>query len=128
MPFLLGYQIELLGRIPSKKNSTWTVMIKGRSIRLPSQKFKEWHKQASAQLLGKKCYNEISGLTIEFYAPDKRATDLTNKAESVMDLLVDNGIIPDDNWFEVPEITLRFCGVDKENPRAIVTIYGKEKI
>ena len=48
--------------------------------------------------------------------------DLSNKAESIMDLLVDNGVIEDDNWFEVPALASTFGGVDKANPRAEVVI------
>jgi hypothetical protein len=39
-----------------------------------------------------------------------------------MDLLVDNGILKDDSWFIVPKLTLIFGGVDKNNPRAEITI------
>lgn len=117
--------ITIYGRIPSKKNSTWTAIIRGRLIRLPSQKYKEWHKDASLQLRGTRTFKDkhIRGLRITFYAPDRRATDLTNKAESIMDLLVDNGVLEDDNWFVVPNIELVFGGVDKEKPRAEILIY-----
>jgi hypothetical protein len=40
-----------------------------------------------------------------------------------MDLLVDCGIIEDDNWFVVPEVRAKFGGVDKDNSRAEITIY-----
>lgn len=49
--------------------------------------------------------------------PDHRRCDLTNKAESVMDLLVDNGFIEDDCWQITGLIELSCGGVDKENPR-----------
>lgn len=48
--------------------------------------------------------------------------DLTNKAESVMDLLVDCGIIVDDSWQVVEKLTLRIGGIDKKNPRVVVEI------
>lgn len=108
--------ITIKGRIPSKKNSTWTIMIKGRAIRLPSKKYQDWHKDASKQLIG--C-PKIDSQYIElfFTFPDKRKTDLTNKAESIMDCLVDNEILEDDNCTVVNKLLLQYMGVDKENPR-----------
>lgn len=97
-------------------------------MRLPSNKHRTWHKEASLQLIGIKPHHEITNVMIQFYAPDRRKTDLTNKAESIMDLLVDCGVIADDNWFEIPSISLSCDGVDPKNPRAEITIYGKEKV
>lgn len=102
----------------------------GKLFKMPSNEYRAWHKQASEQLkeqspslfnatgvssLGKE-------LHLKFFAPDLRKSDMTNKAESVMDLLVDNHFIVDDNWFEVNKLLLEFGGVDRENPR--VEIYG----
>ena len=56
------------------------------------------------------------------YPPDRRKADLTNKAESIADLLVDNGFLADDNWTVVPKVVLTFGGVDRENPRAVVVL------
>lgn len=109
--------IIINGRIPSKKNSTWTLMVKGHVVRLPSQKYKEWNKDALWQLKGKEKIPNGTWLTLKFYMPDKRLCDLTNKAESIMDTLVDAGILEDDNYLIVPRLTLEFEGVDKENPR-----------
>jgi len=118
-------KLTLYGRIPSKKNSRWTKIIRGIPIQLPSKKFVEWHREQSEALLAfklpKKPLENVK-VTITFYAPDLRKTDLTNKAESIMDVLVDNKFLKDDNWYVVPEITLKFAGKDKENPRAEIEI------
>lgn len=52
----------------------------------------------------------------------KRKADLTNKAESIMDALVDAGVLEDDNWFVCGDIRLLFGGIDRLNPRAEVEI------
>lgn len=112
---------EILGRIPSKKNSKIMRCFGSRPILLPSKNYKDWHKEASKMLpKGLKIKNG-SSLTLTLYAPDNRAGDLTNKAESIMDLLVDNEIIEDDSWKIITRLTLIFGGVDKENPRVIVS-------
>lgn len=62
-------------------------------------------------------------IQIDFYAPDKRSGDLTNKAESILDALVDAKILMDDNWFVCNDVHLRLIAVDRENPRAQITIH-----
>ena len=64
----------------------------------------------------------IKEIKAVFFAPDRRASDLSNKWESIADLLVDNMIIMDDNWYEVPRVVLMFGGVDKDNPRVEIEI------
>jgi len=96
-------KIEILGRIPSKKNSRMTKAIPGtkKVINIPSNKYREWHKHASLQLMGQRVKNGLGaacGIDLIFYFPDNRKCDLTNKAESVMDLLVDNRLLIDDSW------------------------------
>lgn len=68
--------------------------------------------------------NKISHIDIYFWWPDNRKSDLSNKAESIMDLLVDCKIILDDSWQEVPELLLKSAGIDRKNPRAEVEISG----
>lgn len=76
------------------------------------------------QLLGKSALeSKIDRIELILYPESLRASDLTNKAESIMDLLVDAGIIEDDNWFVVPEVNLKFGGKDKNNPRCEIIIY-----
>jgi Holliday junction resolvase RusA-like endonuclease len=112
--------IKITGRIPSKKNSRISTR-SGRSF--PSKAYSEWHEQASWQLKAQKVQkqNPPYAILIHVHFPDRLKADLTNKAESIMDLLVDNGIIEDDNWKVVPSLTLT-ADYDKENPRAEVWI------
>lgn len=83
---------------------------------LPSKKYTEWHKDALLQLIGK---NKIitKELTLIFYAPDKRLFDLTNKAESIMDTLVDAELLEDDNYSVISSLNLRFGGIEKGQAR-----------
>jgi hypothetical protein len=113
-------QIIVAGRIPSKKNSRMAIPIGKRCVLITQKNYQQWHKQASL-LLPKVRIDEILELTILFYFPDARRTDLTNKAESIMDLLVDNGILEDDNYTVVPRLVLATGGIDRLNPRAEIT-------
>ena len=119
-------KIVINGRIPSKKNSRNQIQLpNGRRINIPSKEYKKWHKNASRQLdeQGVERRSEGSyGVIIKFWMPDNRTADLTNKAESIMDLLVDNHILEDDCWQNVPFIILECMGIDRINPRAEVEV------
>ncbi len=109
--------LTIRGRIPSKKNSRINTR-SGRSF--PSSKYTEWHKDASLQIKSASSQTQ-KGFALTFYMPDNRRTDLTNKAESVMDLLVDNGLIDDDCWQVTGDVNLSCGGIDKENPRVEIS-------
>ena len=118
--------ITLIGRIPSKKNSKKIIQHGGRAFLVPSSNYTKWHKEAIKEV-GVQCPGHMLPLqpklvTLLFYPPDKIRGDLTNKAESVMDLLVDTGVLKDDNWFEIGAINLRLGQVDRVRPRVEVTI------
>lgn len=121
--------ITLFGRIPSKKNSK-QIVCRGRFPKvLPSKAYQEWHEEQSL-LMGKWYkadgqtlpFQKVKGVEIRFMLPDQRKCDLTNKAESIMDLLVDNGILVDDCWQVTGPVNLIPLGVDHYNPRAEITI------
>jgi Holliday junction resolvase RusA-like endonuclease len=119
-------ELTITGRIPSKKNSRCIFVRRGRLLNIPSAKYTAWHREASKQIKQRfqLQLTNVAEVSIDFYAPDKRATDLTNKAESLMDLLVDCGVLKDDNWWIVNRVVLNFKGVDKPNPRAVVHIHA----
>lgn len=113
--------ITIKGRIPSKKNSKMAIPIGGRCVLITQKAYGVWHKLASMQLLGQKAIPTPCTLMIDFYFPDHRKTDISNKTESIMDLLVDNGILVDDNCEVVSTLILNYKGVDKLNPRAEIS-------
>lgn len=109
-------KIIIKGSTPSKKNSK-IMVCRGRfPMLLPSKKYTEWHKGALLQIKGLEKI-ESNKLKLVFYAKDKRLFDLTNKAESIMDTLVDGLLLEDDNYSVISELILSFGGIDKDNPR-----------
>lgn len=123
-------QFDIHGDVPSKKNSRKSVQVGRMRFTVPGKYHDAWHKEASREMLVhcrslKGAPYQFAHVEIAFYPATKRRSDLSNKAESVMDLLVNAGILTDDNWYVVPCLTLRLGGVDKSNPRAsvILTIY-----
>jgi len=118
--------IIIKGRVPSKKNSRITTR-SGRTF--PSKKYTQWHKDASIQLLFQvtgKDFTGVYGVEISFWMPDNRRKDLTNAAESIMDLLVDCGVLKDDCWQEIKHVLLACEGIDRKNPRAEIWIKRSE--
>lgn len=114
----------ILGSVPSKKNSRNLFVRNGRIVNIPQKAYGEWHTDSLKQLkMPPKPLQTVKYVQLCFYSKDKRAYDLTNKAESVMDLLVDAGILLDDNYTVVPELTITYGGLCRENPRCEITIY-----
>jgi Holliday junction resolvase RusA-like endonuclease len=109
-------KIIIYGSTPSKKNSKIISCHGNRPCLFPSSKYTEWHKDALTQLKGKGKI-ESSEITLTFFAHDNRKFDLTNKAESIMDTLVDAGLLEDDNYSVVSELILKFGGVEKNQAR-----------
>jgi Holliday junction resolvase RusA-like endonuclease len=120
----------LAGPIPSKKNSKQIRKRRdGKRFISSSNRYHEWNEREKQKLI----FNRLSNphafpislskeIYITVYFGDKRKRDLTNTAESVMDTLVDAGIIIDDNWMTTGAIKL-IPAFDKEKPRAEVRIF-----
>lgn len=114
-------QIVIYGRIPSKKNSKQIF----RNRLFPSKNYIKRQKDQSEYLKSDYKIDKIYSscmIEITVYFPDKRKSDLTNKVESIMDLLVDCWIIEDDNHTVVTKLFLYSGWVDKDNPRANIHI------
>lgn len=129
--------ITLHGHIPSKKNSKRLSFRGHKPVVIASKAYETWHLAASyelkMQVKGMKNRIVASGpfaVAIKIWAATARGNDLTNKAESIMDLLVDNYVIPDDDWWNVPVVNLTYAGVDKKNPRAEIALmrYPEDRI
>lgn len=101
-------------------------LIKGGVIFLTSTRHRKWIVEAAKQIEGIQPIPGVQFATLTFYPSTRRRSDLTNKAESIMDLLVDAGILEDDNWFVVPKVTLLFGGIDKDNPRVEIELRESE--
>lgn len=119
---MIEYKFELPFPVP-KKNSRVTNRKTGRSF--PNKRYTQWHKVASEVLRYSTTPNkpiELCEIRMIFNPPDKRRRDLTNFAESVNDLLVDNLVLEDDNWYIVKKVTLEYGIVDKDYPNVDVII------
>lgn len=116
-------KIIIYGETPSKKNSKQIIYVRGKPRIISSKNHASWHTQAIPQLYGiKPVARQIEAIQLIFYPSTKRLFDLTNKAESIMDLLVDAGIIEDDNYTILPKAILQIGTCDKLNPRCEIYV------
>lgn len=122
--------IILNGPVPSKKNSKQIVSHATRQFIVPSNDFAAWHAQQMYKLKEMKRKIYAAGVSlpitratmaINFFFKDRRRKDLTNGADSIMDLLVDAGILKDDCWTLISDIELHGA-LDKEKPRSEIII------
>lgn len=117
--------LTLNGLIPSKKNSKQIIYV-GKSTRIISSKlFLKWEKEAKNQILSqwkKNTLHKCSRIEICLFFGTKRKADITNKVESIMDLLVDCKVLIDDNYMVVPKLILS-AAYEKNNPGAEIWIY-----
>lgn len=96
---------ELDGNIPPKKNRP-RIFKRGKAfIRLPSKAHEKWHQNASYQINLQKSdcpvdlpIKKCEYIEVHLFYGTLGIKDNSNTVESVHDLLVDTGILEDDNW------------------------------
>ena len=93
-------------------------------INIPSQRYKDWHEQALAQVKGYPLLTPPYQIYLTFWMPTNRRTDLDNKVASVLDLLQDAGIIEDDCWQKLELIQATSGGISRDCPRVKVEIHS----
>jgi Holliday junction resolvase RusA-like endonuclease len=107
---------------PSKKNSRVVDRRTGRTF--PNKRYTEWHKAASLYVRQQHAHPLDEGpfaLYLEFTHGDRVRRDSDNGVSSILDLLVDCGILPDDNWMVVSKINVSNL-YDKGNPGVHISI------
>ena len=116
------YSFYIHSETPSKKNS---VKFNSNTHRTYKTKhFQEWHKIAMVELMKQKRPStpiQHCNITLTFIHGDYRRRDSDNGCSSIMDLLVDMGIIQDDNW-KVVEKTTIINGYSKNKPTCLIQI------
>ena len=59
---------------------------------------------------------------VEVWNKDKRKHDLDNQISTILDALVKAKVLPDDSQETVWRISAEYKGIDKEDPRASITV------
>lgn len=116
--------ITLLGQVPSLKNNKQLFINRrtGKHFITSSKSAKNWTAHAMIQLEQEPAIADYPiKLSATFYCKDNRRRDLDNMLSTTLDALRHAGVLEDDNWQLIPEITLRGA-LDKKNPRVEIII------
>jgi len=116
----LEFTIE--GQVLAQKNQKKVSCQGGKPRIYTAPAVKAWQEDVAWQL---KQVPSLQGeviVTIELYNKDKRPRDIDNMSTSILDAIVKADIIEEDNCNIVKELHVVYGGIDKENPRANLTI------
>lgn len=121
-----GTELFLSGETPSKKNSRINTR-SGRSF--PSRRFSGWHSEAVAELRrqwgGKPPMQGPLAVYVDFLHSTMRRRDADNQLSSILDTLVDAGVIADDNCRVVRILRARnFFGAKESSARILLLENG----
>lgn len=113
-------RFTIYGETPSKKNSRINTR-SGRSF--PNQRYVKWHDEALMQIRSQKIepVRGLLALTLIFYHGDFVRRDSDNQTSSILDTLIDAGIIEDDNWKIIP-VKHIYDRYDKGNARCEIEL------
>lgn len=127
---MLKYYYVFRGEVASKKNGKQLVHVKGRSVLLPSKQYRAWEKSVRAVI---SIYGRppepfaAARIVIRIFHGDAVKRDTNNATQGIQDVLVDMGVIADDNWMVIgsPEVS-HF--IDVGDPRMEVDVYEQEPV
>jgi len=110
----------------TKKNSQRiaTNRLTGKMFIVPSEAFKQYERDAGyfVNRYSRLKINEPVNVQCLFYMKTRRLCDLTNLLEAIDDILVDAGVLVDDNYSIVAAHDGSRVFYDKENPRTEIII------
>lgn len=91
--------LTLYGRPITKKNSSRIVNCGGYTRLLPSKAYVQYQKDSLRQITGRDRVkiDQPINLKVLYYMPTRHRVDLVNLLEATCDILVDAGVLADDN-------------------------------
>jgi Holliday junction resolvase RusA-like endonuclease len=119
-------RITLSGRPITKKNSSRIVQARGRIMVIPSKQYVEYLNACRWQInvlkLGEMKISSPINLQCVYYMPTRHRVDLVNLLEATCDILVECGVLADDNSKIVASHDGSCVLYDKNRPRVEITI------
>ena len=122
-------KFTLYGNPITKKNSQRILMTRdGRPFIMPSKQYEQYRRDCLRQIVGDAKQRIETRVNVKylFYMETKRKVDLTNLEESLDDILVDAGVLSDDNSRIVAGHDGSRVLYDKESPRVEIEIEEME--
>lgn len=122
-------EIILPGEPRTKKNSGQIIFTGGKPVLLPSKAYREYSQICAWRIPGwQKCrINYPVNMKCVYYMATRRKVDLVNLIEATCDILVDAGVLADDDSKIVVSHDGSRVLIDRDHPRAEITITEIEK-
>lgn len=116
--------LTLYGDPRTKKNNQRIVKCGNFTKLLPSKAFKQYEKDCLRQITGKYKQNIDYPINLKclYFMKTRRKVDLVNLLEGTCDMLVNAGVIKDDNSEIIATMDGSEVGYDKDNPRVEIDI------
>jgi Holliday junction resolvase RusA-like endonuclease len=90
---------------------------------IPSKQYKVYHELCKTVLVPlEEPIDYAVNVKCVYYMPTRRRTDLTNLMEATHDILVDCGILKDDDYKVIESVDGSRVYYDRNNPRTEITI------
>lgn len=128
---MLRYSYTFRGEVASKKNNRQLVQVKWRgAVLLPSKRYREWDREAKRVILayGRPQRPFASArLQIAIYHGDAIKRDTNNATQGIQDVLVEMGVIADDNWMVIGLPDVQHF-IDVADPRMEVDVQETEPV
>lgn len=107
----------------TKKNHGQIITVKGRPMMLPSPQYRQYEKDCAVFMpkLDKPIDFPVNVQAV-FYKDTRRASDVVNHLQAILDIMVKYKVIADDNRNVVFMLNGSKVLYDKENPRTEVTL------
>jgi Holliday junction resolvase RusA-like endonuclease len=124
------FEFTVYGQPYIKKSGQRTYWAGDHIRRVNTPSYKQWHKDALIQLkFAQKPAEPISApsnLQVRFFMKNAGRCDLSALYEGIQDVLVEIGILADDNWKIVASHDGSGVEVDREEPRMEIKITPKQ--
>ena len=120
----MKYTYVFRGEVASKKNSRVMALVNGRRLLIPSRKYREWEKVAKQVIMASQRPErplEAATLSMTIYHGDMVKRDSNNATQGVQDVLVEMGVLSDDNWMVIGTPTVQHR-IDVTDPRLVVDV------
>ncbi|MDU3423141.1 MULTISPECIES: RusA family crossover junction endodeoxyribonuclease [Peptostreptococcus] len=116
--------LTIYGRPITKKNSSRIVTCGGYPRLIPSKAYVHYQKDSLRQITGRDRVkiDQPINLKVLYYMPTRHRVDLVNLLEATCDILVDAGVLADDNSKIVVSHDGSRVLYDKDNPRTEIYI------
>ena len=120
----------LTGQLPSGKNQQQLAMVRGRIMKFPNKRFKEWRAAATQQLIMQaplpfRTFTKPLEIRVNYWAGDLIKRDATGLLDALFHLFELaptelSPVVKDDCLFH--GVVWTYCGLDRANPRAEIEI------